>query len=118
MIPGQLAMAVFTAQINLVNGPALIIYKEDAFSRNERGQPAKPLKIADPSIPFVDSEDGERCRDASPPGVCVDEDDDGCSSDPIVSGLVVGSDRSQAFDVPDVRSEQPSDSRSGCAACY
>lgn len=32
MIPGQLAMAVFTAQINLVNGPASIVYKEEAFS--------------------------------------------------------------------------------------
>lgn len=123
MIPGQLAMAVFFVQINAVNRPAaLIIHKEDAFSWNERGQPARtPLKIADPSIPFVDSEDGELCRDASPPpGFCVDEDDDGyCSSGPIVSELVFGSDRSQAFDVPDVRSEQPSGCRSGCgAACY
>jgi hypothetical protein len=57
MIPGQLAMAVSSVQINLVNPPALIIHKQDAFSWNERElQPAKPLKVADPSTPFVDSD--------------------------------------------------------------
>lgn len=42
MIPGQLAMAVFTSQINLVSRrTAFVLYNQDAFSWNERGQPAK-----------------------------------------------------------------------------